>query len=987
MSRKVFVFMLISIVLLSQNNVFFADTFFEEDRMPNFEAIGRDQGLQDLSVSSIIQDKNGFIWFGTQGGLFRYNGEDSVSYRNNPFDTKGLVHNLIQTMFYDEKEHAIWLGTYQGISKLDIESNEFTNYTVEDQGLSNNVVVAIGKDKNNVFWFGTMDGLNKLDPETGKFMTYPVEGKVVRSILLDSKGRLLVGTYEGLFYFDDVKDQLIKVEMSYPSTYVMTIKEFDKGTLTLGLWDGGVLELDLDFNIIKHHTFQDNRIYTVQKTEDQTLWVGTWGGGLFSKKNNQIYHFPGTGKQGDIGHSVVYALTQDRSGILWIGTNGSGVYKTNPRKNNYLEFSNDPDDPTTLDAGKINTIYKDSKDRLWIAVYNRGLNLYDEKTATMIKYNTFNTDSRKLENDQVMKLIEYNGALLIASGTGVDRYDLETDSFVATHVFPKETITYALNVDEKNHLWVGTYLDGVYEYDEAFNELNHFNVDSTPNKLSDNLVYDIINDSKGRIWIGTNNGLNVYNPKTDEMKSYFKEEANHTTLASNTVRSLFEDNEGSIWIGMVGGGVSKYQEATDSFISFTEMDGLVDNTAVSLEMSKDGRIWVATHNGISIIDPKTEKIINLTLADGIGGYMFTGDGFIDKEGYLYFGGTHGITKFSPVTEIISDTMPPVYITNISIYNTPIDESLEIFNNRNYMLKSDENYISFEFNALDYETLSQIQYSYKLSSVDEDWVESGDRNYASYSNLKSGRYEFSVRVKTVQGEYTKPEIVTFTIERPWYNTLYAYILYMLIFLFVLYSMHKIKENHMISVRNLELARLNDKLEEAVSELEAVSIKDALTGIYNRRYFNMVLKDYLQLAKRGNSYISILMIDVDDFKSINDEYGHVFGDYFLTAFAKKIQEIIPRSTDFCARFGGDEFAVVLNDTDLEGARTVADKIFKAVKHIRVEFQNEIVVVESLVCIGVYSLKPEKEVSMEAFVSSADEALYEAKRTGKNKIIVKT
>ncbi|GAU79987.1 diguanylate cyclase [Fusibacter sp. 3D3] len=986
MKRKIFVFILILIILVSQKNVFFTDIFFEEERMPNFEEIGRNQGLLDLSVSSIIQDKNGFIWFGTQGGLSRYNGKDSVAYRNNPFETKGLIHNLIQTMFYDEKEHVLWLGTYQGISKLDIERDQFTNYTVEDQGLSNNVVVAIGKDKNEDFWFGTMDGLNKLDPVTGKFITYPVEGKVVRSLFLDSKERLLVGTYEGLFYFDEVKDRLIKVEMNYPSTYVMAIKEFDEGTLSLGLWDGGVVEMDLDFKVIKQHTFEDNRVYTIQKTEDQTLWVGTWGGGLFSEKKSHIYHFPGTGKKGDLGHSVVYALTEDRSGILWIGTNGNGVYKTNPRKVNYLEFSNDPDDPMTLDAGKINTIYKDSKERLWIAVYNKGLNVYDEQKKEMIKYNTKNTASRRLENDQIMKLVEYNGNLLIASGTGIGQYDSEVDSFVNTQILPENTITYVLHVDERNHLWVGTYLDGVYEYDETFKKLNHFNVESIENRLTDNLVYDIISDAKGRIWIGTNNGLNIYEPKTNVMKSYFKEEGNFSALASNTVRSIYEDIEGTIWIGMIGGGISKYQEETDSFKSFTEAEGLVDNTVISMKASEDGRIWVATHNGISIIDPQTEKIINLTLADGIGGYMFTGDGFVDKEGYLYFGGTHGITKFPPVTKIISNTMPPIYITNIAVYNTPIEQNVKILNNKNYVLKSNENYISFDFNALDYETLSQIQYSYKLSGVDADWVESGNRNYVSYSNLESGNYKFSVRIKTIQGEYSNPEIVTFIILRPWYNTLYAYVLYMLIGAFILFSLFKIKESQMVTARNLELAKLNDKLESVVSELESVSIKDALTGIYNRRYFNMELNDYLQLAKRSNSHISLLMIDVDDFKKINDQYGHVFGDHFLIAFASQIQEIIPRSTDFCARFGGDEFAVVLNDTDLEGANIVANKIFEKVHKIRVETQDQVVLIEPKVCIGVSSIKPGKELNMEQFISSADAALYEAKRTGKNKIVIK-
>ncbi len=271
MNRKTLSLLLGLMIVMSQINIYFAETFFEDDKKPIFEKIGRDQGLQDLSISSIVQDKNGFIWFGTQGGLFQYNGRDCVAYRNNPFETKELIHNLIQTMYYDEHEHALWLGTYQGVSKLNIELDQFTNFTVEDHNLSNNVVVAIGKDQHDDLWFGTMDGLNRLDKQTGKFVNYPVEGKVVRSILLDSRGRLLIGTYEGLYIYDEVKDRLTKVEIEYPSPYVMVIKEFNKGIITLGLWDGGVIELDKDFQILNHYEFDDNRVYTIQKTSDEKI--------------------------------------------------------------------------------------------------------------------------------------------------------------------------------------------------------------------------------------------------------------------------------------------------------------------------------------------------------------------------------------------------------------------------------------------------------------------------------------------------------------------------------------------------------------------------------------------------------------------------------------------------------------------------------------------------------------------------------------------
>jgi len=170
----------------------------EEEGSFIFDRIGQVEGLKDLSVSSVIQDKNGFIWFATQGGLHKYNGSEMTVFRTDPFQTDGIVHNLIQTMYYDEDNHKLWLGTYQGVSCLDIATEHFENYTVEENGLSNNVVVAIAKDAGGSLWFGTLNGLNRLDEFTGQFETYPIEDDVVRSLELDSRGRMLVGTLDGL---------------------------------------------------------------------------------------------------------------------------------------------------------------------------------------------------------------------------------------------------------------------------------------------------------------------------------------------------------------------------------------------------------------------------------------------------------------------------------------------------------------------------------------------------------------------------------------------------------------------------------------------------------------------------------------------------------------------------------------------------------------------------------------------------------------------
>lgn len=961
----------------------YADSFFENDKLPTFQLINKDDGLGDLSVSNIIQDNAGYVWFATQGGLYKYDGRGSKSYRNNPFDTEGLIHNLIQTMYYDVDKNDLWLGTYQGISILDLDSNSFENLTVEDHGISNNVIVAIEKDTNGHMWFGTLDGLNRYEPDTGILENYEVEGAVVRSILRDSQDRLLVGTYEGLFLFDYDQQELVKIDVELPSSFVMSVKEFEPGVLSLGLWSGGLIELDSEFNVLRHLNFADNRVYTINKSRDKTLWIGTWGGGLFTEKNGKILNFPGTNKAGDIGHTIVYSLFEDHSGIMWIGTNGGGVYKINPRKDGFLEFTNDSSKENSIDAGKINTLYRDRFNRLWIAIYNKGLNLSKSNEEGIIKFNT-NSPTRKLPDDQVMDMIEFNDALLIASGIGIDLYNEEQGIFIPTGIFEEDQIVYSLAQDSKNRLWVGTYTNGVYLFDKAFNQIKHMSTKNMDYPLPDDLIYKLLVDSIGRVWIATNNGLCVYTEETDTLKTYHRIAKDRTSLASNTIRSLMEDSAGQIWISMVGGGLAKYNEASDSFTSYTELDGLIDNTVVSIIEASDNRLWIATHNGLSVLDKSTDAIINLTKSDGISDDLFTGNGLLDTNGDIYFGGTNGVIRIPNHSKLTTTIMPPVYITDFSVLNEPNTSNSDNFNGSSFDLRPNENNVGFTFVAIDYENLSQLQYSYKLEGFNQDWIESGHRNYADYSNLSSGKYKFFVRVKTLQGEYTEPVSMSFTIGKPWYYTIYAYILYLLVISFIVYSVSKIRENAIISNKNQELADLNLKLEDANTALEQVSIKDPLTGAFNRRYLNTVLKDYIQLAHRSNSFLTVLMIDLDNFKQVNDTFGHIAGDKVLISLTRSIEQEMHRSTDFVARFGGDEFAVILYDTNTEGTKQVVDRLLHMTNAL--SFHNELdgTSIKINISIGVYSSPPEHDYTAEYLISKADEALYVAKHNGKMQAI---
>lgn len=934
-----------------------AETIYQEKPLI-FDHIGREEGLKDLSVSNMVQDRDGYIWIGTQGGLFRYDGIEMLSYRTNPFQEEGIIHNLIQTMYYDESDHVLWLGTYQGVSRFDITSQHFTNYTVEDNGLSNSVVVSINKDAHGTMWFGTMNGLNRLDEASNQFDVFNIEEEVVRSIYVDSIDRLLVGTYNGLYFWDDTLEELVRVSIDYPSLYVMVVEEFEEGIITIGMWDGGVLELDLAFNVLAKHNYEDNRVYALHHTNDETLWVGTWGGGLFRDMNDVITRYEGSGKDGDIGHPVVYSFLEDREGKLWIGTNGDGIYKVNAYKRNDIILKNDPEDSESLDAGKINAFYKDQIGRLWIAIYNKGLNIYDQRTDTLTKYNSSNSDL----DDQVTAFILYNKQIILGTAGGLFNYN-EVEGFEALSILPEETIVYALEVDANNHLWVGTYLDGLYELDDNLSVVNHYTAETEP-ALSDDLIYDLMEDSKGRLWVGTNNGLDLIDTSTGLITKSYNKGIARNTMPGNVVRKIYEAKDGIIWIGLFGGGLSKYNEISDDFTSYTEAEGLTDNSVVGIVESMDHHIWAITHTGVSTIDPTTGRLINWTDFEGIGAYNFTCDGYVGSDDSIYFGGTFGVIKMPPMIYRGEEILPPVYITDMYVLNESVDKKNSNYNNKSFSFDANENLVAFEFNALDYESSNQMRYSYQLKGFDEAYIDSGNRAYVSYSNLKPGAYEFLVKARTARGNYTTPVSVKFVISKPWYLTIYAFFVYLLVFVFLIFSLIKIREN---------------------KELTRVSSMDQLTAVFNRRYLDKVLEDYIQLATRSHCYLSVIMIDIDDFKSVNDQYGHVFGDEHLKGLAKNIKSKLPRQTDFCARYGGDEFVVVLYDTDEVGARIVTDKIVEGLTTRTVEYDGVKKDVTTTISLGMFTVIPKDTMTVEMMIGFADKALYEAKKTGKNKMVV--
>jgi len=980
----------LTILFFLQLNCVFAESSFVEDIEHNFELLDRDDGLSNLSVSSIVQDKYGFVWFGTQGGLNCYDGREMTIFRNDPFEEDGLIHNLIQTIYYDEELHELWIGTYQGISRYIISENRFINYSVNDNNLSNPIVIAITKDQNGHMWFGTMDGLNRLDIRTDTFEYYEVPGKVVRSLLVDSTNRIIVGTYEGLAYFDEGTLQVKQFLLELPSPYVMVVKEFETGILTLGLWDGGVVELEIETNEIVKKSYADNRVYTLIKPDNGALWVGTWGGGLFIEDQmGHVTHFESDGKENNLSHNVVYALYQDASGIFWIGTNGGGVNKINPRKHNFVDLKYDSESLNSISQGKINKIYEDSEGNLWIAVYNNGLNKYNQATGRIDKYNEASDEraeqSRTLPDNQINEIIEIGGKLIIGTNSGLARYDRSGDRFIPFGDVPENTLIYSIESVNQDELWIGTYNNGVSVYNMKNHTYRNYKSDDMENPVADNLIYDIHVDQKGPIWIATNNGLNMKEPMREKFKLFRKEPGNYKTLASNTMRSIYEDSSGRIWITMVGGGIAYFVEKDESFVTFTEKDGLPSNVVSGVVEDDKGSMWCSTENGLAIIQEETEEIFYLTPDDGIGGWEFSSGVIKVRDGSIILGSVNGITRV-PSSFILAQTLEPrVYIKDVLLFHEKVNSTQQFFNDEVLTFGPNESSLEFRVVALDFDAPLETRFSYKLEGFDEEWIRAGTRDYIAYSNLPAGTYELKVIAETARNAISQPASLTFSIEEHWYKTPVAYILYAVTFALFIIALIKIREGRLMGIRNSKLSALNTKLEEANVALEKLSTKDPLTGLFNRRYFDMMFLNHLKMAIRSETHLALFMIDIDDFKYVNDKFGHVAGDYLLKDIAIQLEHVINRATDFVVRYGGDEFIVVLYDTECVNTERIAHKITDAIKSvkIRADFTDETYYITT--SIGIGCSVPSTKATVEDYLDSADKALYTSKQNGKNRVSI--
>mgnify|MGYP000061885062 CR=1 FL=1 len=821
-----------------------------------FRHIGSDQGLSQNFISCILQDKKGFMWFGTKDGLNRYDGYSFVVYQHNSFDRKTISANFITSIFEDSRG-LLWIGTLNGGLNCFLRDSE-TFIQVNFKSDTSNVlrsseIKSIVEDYEGNIWVAISGfGLMKLNvhnqnpPEViDKHLFFDNRNNensnrnFITSLRIDKSGFLWVGTENGLIKVNTKTDEINyysiitkdpKAPASLYDKSIGAIFESREGDLWLGTLSGIVKfnRLDGTYKLFPHQynilRYGWGRIVEITEDYEGNLWLATSAELMKFNPANSTYSYykndPFDSKS--ISYNSISSLYIDKTGILWIGTSGMGVnlFDSKSKKFSTLERKKDP--LSRITGFTIKSIVEESKDIVWVST--GVLFKWDRRTDELKSYETSSENLDAFGNTGAWSLIKASdGKILAATTEGLYRFDPVTQKAKQYKHDPSDSLSipqkqvYSLFEDKDHNIWLATenYLCRVVNFEKGIFE--KFNYQNAPS--SDEQVRTVITqDKSATIWLGTKNGLLRFDKKEKSFIAFKNDPNNPNSLSNNLIKSICIDPNSEsdiLWIGTAGGGLNKFDVMKNIFTHFTEKDGLPNNVVYGILPDTNGNFWLSTNKGISKFNPVTKTFRNYDLQDGLQSNEFnTGAYYLSKSGEMFFGGINGLNYFYPDDIKDNPNKPQIVFTNLKIrdrYISVKDENpvlqKSISETDLIILSHDDDVVTFEFSALDFSSPEKNQYAYKLENFNEDWINTGKMRSATFTNLSPGEYLLRVKASNNDGVWNEAGIaLRLIVKPPWWNTWWAYFIYGLILLSGLYLMRRYELNRIKLKNQLKIEKV-------------------------------------------------------------------------------------------------------------------------------------------------------------------------------------
>ncbi|MBN1924214.1 MAG: hypothetical protein JW798_00130, partial [Prolixibacteraceae bacterium] len=666
--------------------------------------------LTHSNVITITQDKQGFMWFGTRDGLNRYDGVNMVTFHHNSFDSTSLINNLVNAIKVGN-DSMLWIGTYEGLSLFDPKHFTFSGLKKHidfdfDPDFGN--VLSIDTGQNGQVWISTLaNGIYFFDKKTGdrgQFRSDRYSGGIcsdwVNVVKCDSKGRIWAGTRNGLSLIENQGGRITNYVHnpndinSLTHNYVTAIAEDKSGTVWIGTNNMGlqkVIEKNGRFSfepvLFYKDYYRNNPEFSILSLMFDThgnLWIGTENGGLYIIENetgnvDRYMNDPFNNKS--IAGNSIYTLFQSNDGIVWIGTYNQGISFYDPNKLKFEHYFQNPTESNFLNCNIIKCLSMDN-DQLIIGTDGGGLTIVDWQNKNAAHY-TYDPLKNSISSNAVMAVLPElpNGIWLGTWDAGMDFFNKKTGMFKHYNLIYDQhevnTIEHvtALFKDSKGTLWVGTFGSGLNYYSQLDDKIIHFRGRDAGNSVFDNEnIYCIYETSKGELLCGTMDGLyRVKNPYEDPLITRYQYDRNDSlSISNNLVVTIFEDDKNQVWIGTIGGGLNLFSPDTETFTRFSDKDGLPENTIRSIYSDQDKKIWITTNRGIACLNPvdNSIKAYQSNILQNIGEFLHA-SAAIDKEGYLYFGGSNGLIRFHPRLIVENQTIPPVYFSDFRLFNESV----------------------------------------------------------------------------------------------------------------------------------------------------------------------------------------------------------------------------------------------------------------------------------------------------------------------------
>jgi ligand-binding sensor domain-containing protein len=837
-----------------------------------FQHLSVDNGLSQNTVNCIFQDSRGFMWLGTQNGLNKYDGTAFTVFKNVTEDSTSISSSDIYSAFEDKNKN-VWFGTNSGLSRYNRKRNTFSNFDLflDGQYAMRPVWCIESAGKNDNLWIGASGGLFSFNTVTKQFNHYIINDSIqnansVRALCEDHKGDLWVGTYYGgLYQFDKNKGTFKILDPGLglskgDNDGVMCIMEDSDGYIWIGKEDGSLIRYDKQHNTFVHFTdFKEKYpINSLLETREGQLWIGTDKGGTFLFDKSRQKFFPLSEKT-ENGTDVVLSLFNDAKGDIWLGTFHGGAFlfdKTDTTFNHilpYKEIKSDEENNSVL------SIYQDDQD-LWLGTDGGGL---VRKNQQAVHYYKKTLGKNGIAGNTILCLAPGSNDLLYIGtyADGMSVYDKRTGKFKTYNQTNglSDNSVWVIYPDG-DYLWIGTNKGGLNLFNVKLGTFRHFTNTLKDNRtISSNTIRSICKDSRGKLWVGTVSGLNVFNAEDSTFSNYLHTKS---VMSDINIRCIYEDSKKNMWMGTHGGGINKYDYRTDSFTHYQEKDGLAGNIVYGILEDAQGNLWLSTNKGISKFDPEKQTFKNFDTRSGLTNAQFNvGAYYKNKSGKMYFGTIEGVCSFFPYSIRENNFIPPVVVTDFSLFNKPVaigeDSPLKqaITETSEIVLDHKQSVFSFKFSALNYTHADKNAFAYKLEPFDKEWNYVDNARTATYTNLDPGTYIFKVKGSNNDNVWNEnPTAVTLIITPPYWKTLWFKIFVSIFMITGIYVAYKIK----VSTIKKQKEMLSLLVHERTIEIEEKNKLLLETEKRNAQLVHQKLNDELALKSKELTNYTLLII---------------------------------------------------------------------------------------------------------------------------------